>query len=465
MTDKSSIGQPRLARALPFVLPFAIATLMLGSPGCGGSSSDSSPGGSTLVASPTPTLSPSPTAGDPTAAQASVETGKAQLNNLLQSPGNPTLAQLQAIQTTFASAHAADGSNSQAAFGFAASSIAATTQSALIALGAASRAAGSTGTSDTLKPLSDTILAVNPWSGQALSTRSLKNTLSRATTAPIAMTQVRIGHRSVDINALRTSLIALRQALDGAIPAAKQAAGDPNFAFTMYDFNHNGGTLTADQGDAQTFLSGLYATRAVISAALAYNVDYGSFDFNQKLRDKFGANLQTGFVIKPDDYLPAAPFATLNTDGQAYMKSVISDLQAAANTAQTATATLRARASGAGHLVPTTGVDFSAVSGDIAQVQSALTGNYTFASSQPVTVNIPGWFNSPPPSLRALEPTYTITSVDTNNTQNFTMSASAPDRTLGGLVVNPPSSGALTATYYGTDSLANLASASYLTLR
>lgn len=123
-------------------------------------------------------------------------------------------------------------------------------------------------------------------------------------------------------------------------------------------------------------------------------------------------------------------------DGVARFGAAKNDLSTAADRATTAVTTLKARASQSGHLIDATKVNATELTAQIAQFKNALTQQATINGT---TYNLNAWFTNPPVSLRALEPTYHVTTQF--GTKSLTASATDfPDMTLGGLIVNPTAS-------------------------
>ncbi len=165
---------------------------------------------------------------------------------------------------------------------------------------------------------------------------------------------------------------------------------------------------------------------------LAYDFNYGSFDFSQTIESRFGAQLANGTPLAPANYLPPAPFGLLTNEGRAQMQAAQGYLSQGADVANAAANTLQARQNQTGHLIDSTGVNFTEVRAGIALFKNALTQPVTLGNDPAITVNLSAWFTNPPADLRSILPTYS-----TNASGAFTTPSSYPDPTLGGLLVNP----------------------------
>lgn len=360
---------------------------------------------------------------DPEEARRLAQIGHAALNDLLLSPTPPSQEAVRSVHTTFSEAYARDPNNVEAAFGYGLMEIAMavqdlTGQTLPVVLGRAVE--GDLGTG--LRPLD-----AAGWMRHA----------ALAPLSPIGKGR-QAGLLTGEIP--RERVVRFRESMGRAIPAIQRAADTPGFSFAIVNFRQRPpgapGTLTADQGGAQALLALLYAARAVGGLALAYDTSAGGFNFDQPIAERFAAK-PDGAIITPDEYLPPVPFLTLMGDGPALFAEAKVDLTTAADTGLTALTTLAARPSHTGHVLDTGDVNFTQVRAALLILKDALSNPYAIPGNVPVTVNLNAWFTNPPANLRALLPTYHVQRLP----GEMVLQAGPgdyPDRTLGGLLVNPP---------------------------
>ena len=379
---------------------------------------------------------------DPAGAVADVAQGQTQLNTLITANVDPTSASLAALTQTFASAYTKDPNNNQAAMGLGIGTIAEAAQQVVSAVTGTSRASSaplSRAQQTDLSNLSQTAQSSLPWKMRRFDSKTGLQSVQGALRLPVTLARLNRSGRAADAATIRQSLVNLRIALDKAIPLIAQSTNQADFAFAFPDFETNTtNPRIMDQADATSFLAGLYAVRGVLDIALAYDPTYGTFDFNQKIGDRFTAKV-AGDTVTPDEYLPPAPFLTLTATGKADFAQAQTDFINGADGANAALTRLAARSPLSGlHLIDSnqiTAADYAEGHDGINQFKAALTAPYTTTGNSPVTVNLAAWFSSPPASLRALLPTYTVKEAD-----GFTyLSAdinSFPDATFGGIVAN-----------------------------
>ena len=388
---------------------------------------------------------------DPQESARLVQEATTSLNAMLCGGTAPGAQNLQSLSTKFTQALEADRSNNQAAFGFGISTVAYRAQ-LLVDLISTGRDVP-TAAND---PLLEAVRLTTPWRLSPPTETSAIEGLRLALAAPYAMSRL---SRQVNPANVRTALTNLMNSIDAAIPTLQQASAQTNFTYTIADFEScstSTATRTVDQADVQSLLAGMYAARAILSMALAYDFNYGTFDFNQTVEDRFATQLANGTPLTPNDYLPAAPFGQLTGGGAALMLAAQNHLSLGANMANTALTTLQARPSQTGHLIDATGLNFTEASAGIALFNNALTQPVTVGSDPPVTINANAWFTSPPADLRALLPTY-----QTNASGAFTNESSYPDPTLDGLLVDPPDD-LFAATVAGNERVGVLAARAFL---
>lgn len=358
---------------------------------------------------------------DAVGAQQLAETGHAALNDVLRSDTPPTEETLSGVHRTFSEAYAKDPDNVEAAFGYGIMEIMLAVQEL------------------TGQPVTSLGRAVNDGLGWGIRPLDAAGwTRSAAALAPLH--GIGRGRQAgLLFGYPRDRVLRFRERLGNAMPAIQKAADLPGFAFVVPNFNEGApadGDLTADQGDAQALLTLLYATRAVSGLAIAYETNTGDFNFDQPIAERF-ADKADGATVAPDEYLPPAPFLTLAGDGAALIASAKPDLITAADTGLAAATTLAARPSPAGHLFDTSGADFTQGRAALLIFKDALSNPYQIPGDVSVTINLNAWFTNPPPSLRAFLPTYRVRRV----AGEMVLEAGPgdfPDRTLNGLLVNPP---------------------------
>ncbi|HZP84154.1 MAG TPA: hypothetical protein VFB21_21105 [Chthonomonadaceae bacterium] len=359
---------------------------------------------------------------NPQQAQQTVETGRQQINAILA--GTPTEANLQQVVNTFNTARAQAPNNAQAQFGFAISSVALQAQALINRI--QGRAAGAETDALDVAASRGTL-----WNVSSPDAGLSANTLRLALTAPLSAA---MRSRAVAPNQIRTALDNLKTTLDTAIPLVESVANQSGFTFQLTDRN---GTFTIDQGDAQSFLSGLYIVRAITNMALAYDFNWGTFDFGQSINAKFGATLIDGALIGPNDYLPPLPFGTLLSDGAARFAAAKQDLSTAADKALVAVDMLTARTDTTRHLVDATTINATTAKDTVNTYKADLSQSFQVNSDGiQQTFNPNAWFTQPPTSLRALMPTYHVI----GESDPFLLQTSPndyPDKTFGGLRVNP----------------------------
>jgi hypothetical protein len=376
--------------------------------GCGGGG-DSTP--STLTTNPTGT----PSAPDRAASAARVVEGQAAMNNLLQTD-TPSPAQLVRMRDTFAEAYRLDNTNPEAAFGLAVSTVAVRTQQAAIALTISGRSRAET--ESVLSGLTGTIL---PWQLNVPNADWGKNALQMVIRAPFTAQGLTRG-RQVNGTILRRELAGISDSLNTALPLMEQATAASGLAFPLQ--SEATGAVVVDQADARALLGAMYAARAGLNATLAYDINPGSFRFDESLDRKFGIPA-IGTRISPDQYFPPAPFGNLSR---------------AADTVRLAATTLASRPTQTGHLIDATGINLGTIVAASDTFKAALDNPYPLGNG--TVVNLNAWFTNPPQSLRALLPTYTVVMQDTGagfrQVYFVAEPSDYPDRSFGGLITSQP---------------------------
>ena len=382
-----------------------------------------------------------------------VALGHSHLNDMLtgQTPSNDQ--NLQILRDIFAKAYSQNPANPEAEFGFAISSPAYRAMAFYERI--QGRSAGASADS-TLNAISQRAVF---WKNPSLGASVGDDAMHLALAAPFAGTGTSKSagrSRAVDPVQVHAALADLKAAIDEALPAAEQAAGNAGLSFVIADY-HAGAAATAtinvDQGDAQAYVTSLYALRAIANIVLAYDTDWKNFDFSQEVQTALSAKLAAGTPIVPDDYLPPAPFATLAADGKVRFAAAQSDFSTASDRALTTLTTLQNRAVKTGHLLDATTWNMASLQTVINTFKTALTQKYTQtvllqnAAPYPdtiavtLTIDLNAWFTNPPASLRALLPTYQVATLQDNGNGYTTLTATPsafPDKTFGGLLVNPP---------------------------
>lgn len=362
-------------------------------------------------------------------AAALVQRGTDDLNKILRGTDQPTAAKLKSIADTFSQARSKDSANKRAAFGYAVGTVAYNAQQVVDLATARGRATGPD------NPLVQTARQLSPWGMPVPGKETTKQTVRFAIGAPLAVTRLRQAASPAEI---RTAVTNLRTAVTEAITALLSVESDASFTFVIADYRSGAAptaTLSVDQGDVQAFLTSLYAARALLAMALAYDVDGGTFDFSQSISTRFAAQIATGAPVTPNDYLPPAPFGGLTSEGAALLASAKSDLITGAGMAEEALNTLQARTTQTGHVLDATSLDFGEVRDGVNQFRNALNNTIPIEIEEgvTVTVNLNAWFTNPP-SLRGLMPTYSPLGPN----ELIAAPGAYPDATLGGLLVNPP---------------------------
>jgi hypothetical protein len=391
-----------------------------------------------------------------------VTEGRTQLDAVLRSDDDPTATTLQSIRDRFSRAYQLDRSNRQAAMGYAVSDVAVAAQRVIDVL---TRSRGVSRAELAKDPAYQVASSAIGWNVSRPSANTTSRALKSATSLPFSLAGRR---RSVDLNQLRAELTALYDTLNNALPIMETVAADPTFTFPIADFQDGEGERLIDQADVQTILGALYAAQAVLGVGLAYEFDYGQFDFNQRVGDRF-ANKTPGSTVTPNEYLPPAPFGNLRSNGGGLFAASRAGLGKAADLIKAAATTMQNRPAPDGHLIDSgtfTAGDFADVRDGADDFKAALTSQYTFEDG--TTINANAWFSSPPASLRAFVPTYQVveyTYFDFNlNRDNTTIQLIAgpgdfPDKTFGGLIVNP-NNDSFNASAFPTDTVGSLATAS-----
>ena len=405
--------------------------------GCGG-------GGS--KANPVVGLSSS----DQLQAVSGVQAGQAQLNALLSADTPPSQADLNAAAQTFAAAYAQDPQNNEAAMGLALSSVAAAAQKVsdaadsvdVVALNPSGRGASQKPAASAARALAH---LVSPWKMGKIDGKSVGRLAAMSAQLPLLLAQARRSGRAQAEEALVQSLLELKATLARAIPLIKPGANQADFAFALIDYQT--GTDAArimDAADATVFLASVQMGHGALNAALAYDLNAGAFDFNEKIGDRF-IQKQAGDTVFPDEYLPPAPFLTLTPTGKADFAQAKKDLENGADSAGTALHRLQARpANGTLHLLDAadanllTAADYAEARSAVAAFELALSVPIQVPGSDGLVLNLGAWFANPPASLRPFLPTYLVKE-DSGFTYLDSDASSFADLSFGGLIsgINP----------------------------
>jgi hypothetical protein len=390
--------------------------------GCGGGSDSSpasglAPGGLSRL--------------DPAASAARVTAGQAALGELFRSEQVPTLSQMSGMRNTFAEAYRLDNTNQQAAFGLAVTTVAARTQQAVYTLAISGRSRA-----ETERLVAQTMAGFLPWQTKSVRADFGANTVKAVVSAPFAV-QKQMHGRQVNSAKLKSELQGILESLNTAIPLMELSAAASDFGFALnYEPTE---AMVIDQADAKTLLAGMYAARAALSVALAYEVNPSSFDLSQTVSATLPP-LANGARVSPDQYFPPAPFGNLASDGKSRFTQAKADLALAADMARSATTTFATRPVATGHLINSNGLDLGTLTAGADAFKAALTNPYPLPDG--TVVNLGAWFAHPPTSLRALLPTYTYVvenaEMGTGEAYFVANPSDYPDPTFGGLVISQP---------------------------
>ena len=403
--------------SLAALCALTIGVVSISLSGCGGSG-----GGGTTVDAP--------------GSKAQVTAGQTLLNTMLNSKVDPTYDNLSSLRATFLDAYNKDKSNKQAKFGYATSDVALSSQKVIDAINGVfhSKSRGKT------DPITQTAQQANPWRATRPGVDSTRKILGLAWKMPGAISNL-TRSRQVDAEKIRVVVREMFDRLNEDLPLLESLAQDSTFSFDIANFREGSGTITMDQADLQSVLTGLYGVRAVLAIALAYDFNPRGFDFNKSVGDVFG-NKTDGSLVTRDEYLPVTPFGNLMSDGKADFASAKSDLKKGADEAVIAVTNLHARINQSNRLIDGSDItsdDVKLVQDDATKFKSGLEGEITLDDGSAINAAI--WFNNPPASLRAFEPTYHVSIVKDFNGDPKPLltaeNADFPDPTFGGLIVKP----------------------------
>ncbi len=405
---------------------------MAGCGGGGGNGNGGSGGGTGTGGVTPPTLAPA----------------IAGLNSIVRGSQAVTVSNLTTLAGQFDQARQADPTNKDAQLGFAVSTAAiASAQAAALGGGTSLPAIRVASVGNSSSALSPGIRTAQ--FSQALVLWRLPQFLSGGGAAPwpraadflpTGALEARLQPRSVSVTPIQvqTELTALDASLVKVEAALKVVESDPNYSYTLADpAKPTDTTASVKIGVAEIqILSAVVSTvRSLANAGLAYNADPGTFDFSMPVPSGvFG-----GATVSPAQYLPAAPFLTLATDGGSRMGNVKSELSATAVSGIAAIESVKTRSNAGFLLDPGTLV----TSNQLSQVEVQITSYQTFLTSVqtiPVgthagtinmKVNLAAFLDHPPTDLRALLPTLAVSN-DNSGTTNLTMNG-FPDPTFGGI--------------------------------
>jgi hypothetical protein len=179
----------------------------------------------------------------------------------------------------------------------------------------------------------------------------------------------------------------------------------------------SGNTTTIKVGAAEGYAlkAAIEAVSGGIDAALAYNLDPGTYNYSASFDTTFATQLASKTPIPASAYLPPAPFLSLNSNGAALLQSMGSTWLAAAADATSATTTLQARTTTGwlANLWNYSSADLVNALADINVFKAALSGPVPGITatnnrgiSATLTVNISAWTSgTAPQSLSAFFPT------------------------------------------------------------
>lgn len=211
----------------------------------------------------------------------------------------------------------------------------------------------------------------------------------------------------------------------------------------VISYTANGTVTSIKVGTAEGYAlrAAIEALQGSIDVLLAYNLDYGTTDFNANFGTTYGGTLASQGFLTSAGYLPAAPFLNLNTDGAARLQAWGTTWISAANDATSAVTTLQARTSTgwAFNLANYNASDLPTALGDISQFKAAITAPIPNVSvtnnsgvSATLTIDLTAWMGgTPPATLRAFFPTI---QAGQSAAVSAPLAGSIADTTYGGLI-------------------------------
>jgi len=416
--------------ALPLGLTILSSALLLSGCGGGGSNGNSIAPGTTGPGSGggggTPTLQPAITG----------------LNALVRGSQPMTVTNLSTVVGEFDQARQADPTSKDAQLGFAVTAAALAATQAANLNGTVVPAVRTASAEAALSPADRTVSF-----SQGLVLWRLPRLLSGGTAVqwpqaadylPTKTLQASLTPRTSSLTPaqVQTQIAALDTTLSKAEVALAVVKADPNYVYTLADPSQPGNTAsTVKVGSAEIqILSAVISiVRSLANGALAYDADPSTFSFNAPAAGGF-----SGVSVGPAQYLPAAPFLTLGTDGGTRLGTVKTELIATADSGTAALESVKTR-SNAGFLINpgtlvTTG-QLSVAEAQITAYKAYLTGVQTVpvtlnGNTVSTRVNLGAFLDHPPTDLRTLLPTLPISQ---NSSGTVLTMNGFPDLTFGGL--------------------------------
>ncbi len=280
---------------------------------------------------------------------------------------------------------------------------------------------------------------------------------TRATEAdfwPLTVAGVQQDIKDILIPALEDALPALRVAQQCTDPIMSLLIETPDYWSDAHSEWHEGEVRVYNIYDAE-----MYALEAVIDGLLAqlrvlvaYNLDPGDYDFD--LED-YERDADSNGILTPAEWMPASPFGELVDASE--MAAAKSDTIAGLNAARQAISIVLNETRANGFLEAFTDedrpgttpeearADLEELDQDLAEVQAAidapsvvtmsLTNDEGEQQEYSITCHFGAFYDTPPADLKALMPNLGLES-SWGEAEGYTIGASWPDRTLGGIFPN-----------------------------